>query len=303
MSKVKKNDLGKGIAALLGNIEEEINQGPEAMKEVVRELSHSVALIPIDQIEINPYQPRKHFNEEALNELRDSIKIFGIIQPLTVRRMTHNQYQLISGERRLRASKLAELTEVPAYVRLVDDQELMEMALIENIQREDLNPIEIATTYSRLKVEFGLTDEKLGERVERKRSTVTNMLSLLKLPDAIQQSLKEGKISVGHAKVLGGVGDDRAFQLALHLLAVEKKYSVRDLEAEVSNFREAAAKRKKAKATPSVSDEYKPVVSQLSAFFGTKVGFKVKANGGGSISINFKSNTDLSRILDLIEEK
>ena len=303
MSKVKKNELGKGIAALLGNIEAEINQGPEAMKEVVRELSHTVAFIPIDQIEINPYQPRKHFNEEALHELRDSIKIFGIIQPITVRRMTHNQYQLISGERRLRASKLAELAEVPAYVRLVDDQELMEMALIENIQREDLNPIEIATTYSRLKTEFGLTDEKLGQRVERKRSTVTNMLSLLKLPDAIQQSLKEGKISVGHAKVLGGVGDDRGFQLALHVLAVDKKYSVRDLEAEVVRYREDKAKRKKAKATPSVSDEYKPVVNQLNAFFGAKVQFKVKPNGTGSISINFKNNADLNRIMDLIEEK
>ena len=301
MSKVKKLELGKGIAALLGNIEEEVNQGPEAVKEVVRELSHSVALIPVDQVEVNPWQPRYEFDETALKELAESIKIHGVIQPITLRRMSSNQYQLISGERRLRASKLAGLEEVPAYVRIANDQEMLEMALVENIQREELNPLEVASTYQRLIDECFLTHEKLSERVAKSRSTVTNMLRLLKLPPDIQQAIKEKKVSTGHAKVLVGI-DDIALQLTLFKKVVNDHLSVREIEELAKSYSEARNK-KKAKATPSVADAYKPVQDSLSAFFGSKVALKRKPSGNGQILVNFKNDDDLNRILDLIEDK
>jgi ParB family transcriptional regulator, chromosome partitioning protein len=298
MSKVKKNELGKGIAALLGNIESEVNKSPEAAVEVVRELSHSIAMIPIDQIEVNPWQPRYDFDETALAELSESIKIHGLIQPITVRRMAADQYQLISGERRLRASKAAGLTEIPAYVRIANDQEMLEMALVENIQREELNPIEVAITYQRLKDECGLTDEKLGERVAKNRSTVTNTMRLLKLPPPIQTSIKEKRISTGHAKVLVGI-TDLAFQLTLHQEILAKRLSVREVEELAQN--RPQAKHKVLKNAPSVDPALKPVVDQLNAFFGSKIQFKRKATGAGQIVVNFKNDNDLNRILDLID--
>jgi ParB family chromosome partitioning protein len=200
--KVKKKELGLGIRALLSNLDEG-EATPEEQKEVVKELSHTVAMIPVDQIEVNPFQPRVEFDEEALKELSSSIKVHGVIQPLTLRRLSDNAYQLISGERRLRASKLAGLQEVPAYVRLANDQEMLEMALVENIQRQDLNPIEVAITYQRLIDECSLTHQNLGGRVGKKRSTVSNFLRLLQLPPQIQQALKNKRISMGHAKALG----------------------------------------------------------------------------------------------------
>jgi ParB family transcriptional regulator, chromosome partitioning protein len=300
MSKVKKNDLGKGIAALLGNIESEVNKSPEAAVEVVRELSHTIAFIPLDQIEVNPWQPRYDFDEAALAELSESIKIHGLIQPITLRRMAADQYQLISGERRLRASKKAGLTEVPAYVRIANDQEMLEMALVENIQREELNPIEVAITYQRLKDECGLTDEKLGERVAKNRSTVTNVLRLLKLPPAIQTSIKEKRITTGHAKVLVGI-DDLAFQLMLHEQILQKRLSVREVEELAQN--RPTAKAKIAKKAAAVDANLKPVVDSLNAFFGSKVQFKRKPTGAGQIVVSFKNDNDLNRILDLIDDK
>lgn len=293
-------ELGKGIAALLGNIEAEVNKSPEAAAEVVRELSHTTAMIPLAHIEVNPWQPRYDFDENALAELSESIKIHGLIQPITVRRMAANQYQLVSGERRLRASKLAELTEIPAYVRIANDQEMLEMALVENIQREELNPIEVAATYQRLIDECNLSHEKLAIRIAKNRSTVTNMLRLLKLPPAIKQSIKDRKVSTGHAKVLAGV-EDLAFQLALHQRILKDRLSVREVEEIVQNYAESKSKAKK--KTPSVSADIKPVVDNLSAFFGSKIQFKRKPNGTGQIVVNFKSDDDLNRILDLIEEK
>ena len=301
MSKLKKLDLGKGIAALLGSIEEEVNQGPEAVKEVVRELSHSVAMIQVAHIEVNPWQPRNDFDESALTELSESIKIHGLIQPITVRRMAANQYQLISGERRLRASKKAELIEVPAYVRIANDQEMLEMALVENIQREELNPIEVAFTYQRLIDECHLTHDKLSERVAKNRSTVTNMLRLLDLPPDIQQGIKQKKVSTGHAKVLAGI-KDIALQLMLFKRIIQEQLSVREIEDIARTYAEAQNK-KKTKATPSVPDAYKPVQDMLSAFFGLKVQFKRKPSGQGMITVSFKSDDDLNRILDLIEDK
>jgi ParB family transcriptional regulator, chromosome partitioning protein len=300
MSKVKKMELGKGIAALLGNIEAEVNKSPEAAAEVVRELSHSTAMIPLDQIEVNPWQPRYDFDENALIELSESIKIHGLIQPITVRRMMANQYQLVSGERRLRASKLAKLTEIPAYVRIANDQEMLEMALVENIQREELNPIEVAATYQRLMTECNLSHAELAQRVAKNRSTVTNMLRLLKLSPDIQGSIKEKKITTGHAKVLAGI-DDWAFQSHLHKRILNELLSVREVEEIAKNYAESKLKVKK--VTPSVSAEIKTAVNNLNAFFGSKIQFKRKPNGEGQIVVNFKSDDDLNRILDLIDDK
>ena len=301
MSKVKKSELGKGIAALLGNIEAEVNKSPEAVKEVVRELAHSVAMIPLSQIEVNPWQPRNDFDVQALEELSESIKIHGLIQPITVRRLAANQYQLISGERRLRASKLAELTEVPAYVRIANDQEMLEMALVENIQREELNPIEVATTYQRLIEECKLSHEEMSKRVAKSRSTVTNMLRLLKLPPVMKGALKEGRITVGHAKVLLGLDNNIALQLALFNDIINKDLSVREAEDVVSQYAEAQDKKKK-NAEPPMPNVYKPVQDTLSAFFGAKVLLKRKPDGKGQILVNFNSDDDLNRILDLIED-
>jgi ParB family transcriptional regulator, chromosome partitioning protein len=300
MSKIKKSDLGRGIAALLGNIEAEVNKSPEAAKEVVRELAHSVAHIPVVQIEVNPWQPRYDFDENALQELSESIKVHGLIQPITLRRLGDKSYQLISGERRLRASKMAGLSEVPAYVRIANDQEMLEMALVENIQREELNPMEVAYTYQRLIDECQLTHERLSERVAKNRSTVTNMLRLLKLPPEIQQSLKEKKVSTGHAKILVGI-EDIALQLMLHKRIITELLSVRDVENIARSYNEA--KQNKKRPTTANADNYKPVQDMLSAFFGSKVALKRKPNGSGSIAIGFKSDAELNAILDLLEEK
>ena len=295
-----KFELGKGIAALLGNIEMEVNKSPEAAKEVVRELAHSVASLPLVQIETNPWQPRNDFDETAMNELAESIKIHGLIQPITVRRLTTDQYQLISGERRLRASKLAGLTEIPAYVRIANDQEMLEMALVENIQREELNPVEIAFTYQRLIDECQLTHEKLSERVAKNRSTITNSLRLLKLPPVIQQSIKEKKISTGHAKVLVGI-DNLPLQLTLHERIIKENLSVRDIENLARNYAQTQGNKKiKTLAAPQ---NLKPFADSFSSFFGTKVAFKRQENGAGSVTINFKSDEELNRLLDLIDNK
>ena len=262
----KKKELGMGIRALLSNIE---SSEPAAQEEVVRELSHTVANIPIEEIEVNPFQPRKDFDETALQELAESLKVHGLIQPITVRRLTDKQYQLISGERRLRASRIAGLTEVPAYIRLADDEQMLEMALVENIQREELNPIEIAITYQRLIDECSLTHESLSDRVGKKRPTITNFLSLLKLPPEIQQALKEGNISTGHAKVLKGI-NDFGVQSSLFRETVTKQLSVRELEDLARKFDEQKTGGKKGKK-PSLPDEYVTVKSSLRKQLGARV--------------------------------
>jgi ParB family transcriptional regulator, chromosome partitioning protein len=292
-----KKKLGLGIAALLGNIEEEVNNN---RVEVVKELAGSVAMIPIESIETNPWQPRNEFDQQALDELSASIKIHGLIQPITVRRLSQNVYQLISGERRLRASKMAELVEIPAYVRIANDQEMLEMALVENIQRQELNPIEVAITYQRLLDECKLTHDKLSNRVGKERSTVTNSLRLLKLPPQVQQAIKDKKVSTGHAKILVGV-DDISFQLVLFHQIVKEQLSVRQLEALVKSHSEARDKKKT--PAPKMPDSYKMVQDTLSAFFGSKVGMKRAPNGKGQITIAFGSDEELNRILDQIEEK
>lgn len=293
--KVKKQELGMGIRALLSNID---SSSPEQQEEAVRELSHTVAMIPVEQIEVNPFQPRIEFDEEALNELAESLKVHGVIQPLTIRRLTADAYQLISGERRLRAAKIAGLEAVPAYVRLANDQEMLEMALVENIQREDLNPIEVAITYQRLIDECDLTHESLGDRVGKKRSTVTNFLGLLKLPPQIQQALKDKRISMGHAKALRGI-DDLAVQLSIFQEIVTKGLSVRDAEQLARSYQEPKTTTKK--AVKRLPDGYQEVQEKLSGFLGAKVQLKSQGRGKGQIVIRFGSNDDLNRLLDLIE--
>ncbi|NJL75353.1 MAG: ParB/RepB/Spo0J family partition protein, partial [Saprospiraceae bacterium] len=231
----QKQQLGKGLRALLNNIEAEVAQNNQ--EQVIKELSSAVANIPIHEIEVNPFQPRKDFDEEALQELADSIKTYGLIQPITLRRLDRNTYQLISGERRLRASKKAGLAEIPAYVRIANDEEMLEMALVENIQRENLNAIEIASTYQRLIEEFNLTHEKLSDRVGKRRSTVTNYLNLLKLPPANSTRLERMEKSLrDNAKVLNGV-EDFGVQLALYHETVTHQCSVRELEKKVEQWR------------------------------------------------------------------
>lgn len=293
MAKLKLADQSRGLDELLGS--------SDSVTEIVRELTHTVLDIPIRQIEVNPWQPRKDFDENALQELSESIKIYGLIQPITLRRLATNQFQLISGERRLQASKRAGLTSIPAYIRIANDQEMLEMALVENLLREDLNAIEVAITYQRLKEEFGLTDDQLGKRVDKNRSTVTNMLRLLKLPPSVQESIKEKRISTGHAKVLVGI-KDIGLQMTLHTQIVRDRLSVRELEDIVANYT-TANKPKAKKTAPSVPDAYKLVVDNMNAFFGSKVVFTRKPTGAGQIVIKFKNDDDLNRILDRIEEK
>ncbi len=292
--KVQKKQLGLGVRALLSNID----AGNEATEEVVKELSGSVAMIPSSEIEVNPFQPRKEFDEEALKELAESLKTYGLIQPITVRRLNDHSYQLISGERRLRASKMAGLKEVPAYIRLADDQEMIEMALVENIQRENLNAIEVAITYERLIEECNLTHESLAERVGKKRSTVSNSLRLLKLPPNIQKSLKEGNISMGHARSLVGLEDDVALQNIIFKEVINKELSVRATENLIKSYREPSAKPS---ARPALSNDHQNVENNLKNYLGAKVTLKVKSNDSGQINIPFTSTKDLNRILDLIE--
>ena len=267
--------------------------------ETVKELTHTVAMIPLEQIEVNPFQPRKEFDPDALEELARSLRTHGLIQPITVRRLAENQYQLISGERRLRASRIAGLTEVPAYIRLANDQEMIEMALVENIQRQDLNAIEVAITYQRLLDECDLTHEALSERVGKQRSTVTNFLRLLKLPPDIQKALKENVISMGHARALINI-DDISLQLMLFKEVVKKGLSVRATEALVRRY-----KNPQAKSSDTGSDlpsDYKNVRDNLRSYLGTKVDLKRNANGSGQIRIPFSDDNELNRILDLIEK-
>jgi ParB family chromosome partitioning protein len=292
---IKKQELGLGVRALLSNIEAQTH---EKQVEVVRELTHTVAMIPLEEIEVNPFQPRKDFDVEALNELAESLKVHGLIQPITVRRLTDRQYQLISGERRLRASKIAGFTNVPAYIRLANDQEMIEMALVENIQREDLNAIEVAITYQRLIDECALTHESLSDRVGKKRSTVTNFLRLLKLPPDIQKGLKEDGISMGHARALLGI-DDFALQHSIFKKIIADHLSVRETEDLIRRYQE----ERTAKAPkPKLPADYQQVQNNLRSFLGAKVQLRVKANGSGQIAIPFTSTADLNRLLDMIEK-
>jgi ParB family chromosome partitioning protein len=260
----------------------------------------SITEIPIEEIEVNPFQPRSHFDQEALLELAESITVHGIIQPITLRKLTDKQYQLISGERRFQASKLAGLKAIPAYIRSADDQQMLEMALIENIQRENLNAIEIALSYQRLITEIGLKQEELGERVGKNRTTVTNYLRLLKLPPDIQIAVRDNKLSMGQARSIISV-ENPDHQLYIFKKTLEEDLSVRKVEELVRQLSEKSSdKSEGSNASPTVSREISQLQSRLSSHFGTRV--VVKSDGKrGEIKIPFLSVEDLNRVLDILK--
>ncbi len=294
MSNPRRNALGRGLSALLENATTDITTTE------VRPLN-SISEIPISQVEANPFQPRIEFKEEELKELSESIKVHGVIQPITVRKMGFDSYQLISGERRTRASRLAGLTNIPAYIRLANDQEMLEMALIENIQREDLNAIEVAISYKRLMEECSLNQEQLGERVGKNRSTVSNYLRLLNLPDNIQAALRDDKISMGHARAIIGIEDTDEQQYLFDQM-IENNLSVRAVESLVRKASEESSQKVKESTTKKnePSDTFIDFQTKLSSKFDTKIKIKTDDRGRGSITIPFKSQQDLQRIIDLI---
>jgi len=301
----RKTGLGKGLSALLDDTDS-VQQPkgsrniPSHQTTIDQRQENSIGDISISEIETNPYQPRTEFDQVALNELAESIKTQGLIQPITVRKIGANQYQLISGERRLRASKLAGLNRIASYVRSANDQQMLEMALIENIQRENLNAIEVALSFQRMMEECSLKQEQLGERVGKNRSTVTNYLRLLKLPPAIQISIRDQKISMGHARALISVdGEDK--QLFLHQEILEKGLSVRRVEELVRDLNNQQLKPKSAKASMTASVEYQKLQKDLASRFASKVKLKVGQNGKGAIEIPFVSDDDLNRILELLD--
>ncbi|MFT4598382.1 MAG: ParB family chromosome partitioning protein [Bacteroidia bacterium] len=285
-----KKVLGRGLSALLENADTDITG-------VEHKALHSIADIEISQIVANAFQPRTDFDQEALEELSESIKVHGIIQPITVRKIGYEQYELISGERRTRASILAGKNKIPAYIRLADDQQMLEMALIENIQRENLNSIEIALSYKRLLDECGLKQEELGERVGKKRTTVNNYLRLLRLPDEIQLSIKNGEIMMGHARALVNVENPER-QSAIFRSAVTSSLSVRQVEELVRNEKEnPEGTHSKAAAKYFDFTEYINHKKEIEKRLDTDVRFKSRSNDNGTIIISFSSKEQLEDII------
>ncbi|MGF1638163.1 MAG: ParB/RepB/Spo0J family partition protein [Cyclobacteriaceae bacterium] len=292
----KRSALGRGLGALL----EDSNTGRHK-EELATDIAqvNIISEVSLDQVEVNPFQPRTDFDQDALQELSESIKIQGIIQPITVRRLSQNQYQLISGERRLQASKLAGLTKIPAYIRTADDQQMLEMALIENIQRENLNAIEIALSYQRLISECSLKQEELGDRVGKKRATVNNYLRLLRLPPDVQAGIRDGKITMGHARALITL-EDVDKQLNIFHSIIKDDLSVRSVEELVRKLQQGNTKQKAEKAESEEEADIKEVQTRLRSHFGTRVSIKHDKNNKGEIKIPYVSHDDLNRILDLI---
>lgn len=294
----KKQALGKGIRALLNTIDEEIKTTAEGVPAVSGQNAGSVTRIPVDQVIVNPKQPRRDFDEQALKELSESIKTHDIIQPVTVVKTNNNKYQLISGERRWRASKMAGLKDIPAYVRTADDQQMLEMALLENLQREDLNAMEIAFSYKRLMDECDLTQEQVSERMNKERSTVANYLRLLKLPPDIQKAVREDKLSMGHARAILGL-EQVDEQLYVYREAVKKGMSVRQVEQLVKNMQGAEKQGGHANANAAkLPPAYKRIEDNMASHFSTRVKLDRKKNGKGNISIEFYNDEDLERIMD-----
>ncbi|MCX7744576.1 MAG: ParB/RepB/Spo0J family partition protein [Flavobacteriales bacterium] len=305
MTNNRKQALGKGLSALLsgGSTEEEVVVKPSTRSEA------GVAMVNIQWIVANPYQPRTEFEQEALEELAESIKVHGIIQPVTLRKLADQQYQLISGERRFRASQMAGLTEIPAYIRTADDQTMLEMALIENIQREDLNAIEVAFSYQRLIDECNLTQEQLSNRVAKKRSTITNYLRLLKLPAEIQQGIKQGKITMGHARALINAGDEKK-QLEIYQKILQDDLSVRQVEELVRKKNESKTEKptvsKKTETNALEEDSsrtqtFKLYGDKLSAILNRPIQIQQTKDGKGRITIEFENDEQLEKIIEFFD--
>lgn len=289
----KKKAMGRGLGALI----EDAKYEKRPVKEAVS--TSAIAEIKISKIESNPFQPRKEFENEALVELADSIKELGIIQPITVKKLDNGNFQLISGERRYRASKMAGLNSIIAFVRDANDQGLLEMALVENIQREDLNSVEIAVTYQRLMDECKLTQERLSERVGKKRATIANYLRLLKLSAEIQVGVRDKKISMGHAKAIINI-DNPATQLKVYYRIINEGLSVRNAEAIVREINYPVRKEKNQADKIQLPKEYLSVRNSLNKWLDTKVDLKKSENGKGSITISFNSEDEFSRIAGIL---
>ena len=307
MSKQQRG-LGKGLGALLGG-EADLSQIRKPVGYVNKEVvsveqpqqggTADVMRIPVDMIEPNPFQPRMNFDQESLEELADSIRTLGLIQPITVRRKTDGRYQIISGERRFRASRLAGLDMMPAYIRDTNDQGMLEMAIVENIQRENLDPIEVAMSYQRLIEECSLTQEQMAVRVGKKRASVTNYLRLLKLPAKIQHDLKVGLLSVGHAKVLLGV-EDRKLQEYLCDLVIKDDMSVRQLEEKLRKMTEQ--KQPEEAQTQDLPDQYFKVLEIVGKYFENNISLKRSGTGKGTMTIHFGSDEEVGRFLKALED-
>lgn len=292
MATQRRNALGRGLDALL------------SMDEVKTEGSSSINEVDLSQISVNPNQPRREFDETALQELADSISEIGIIQPITLRKLSDDEYQIIAGERRFRASQKAGLRSIPAYIRTADDENVMEMALIENIQREDLNSVEIALAYQHLIEQYDLTQERLSERVGKKRTTIANYLRLLKLPAPIQMALQNKQIDMGHARALISLGDPK-LQVKIFEEILEHSYSVRKVEEIAKALSEGEAiKSGTKKITPKrakLPEEFNILKQHLSGFFNTKVQLTCSEKGKGKISIPFSNEEDLERIMEIFD--
>ncbi|MCD7899916.1 MAG: ParB/RepB/Spo0J family partition protein [Bacteroides sp.] len=288
----KRNALGRGLDALL------------SMDDVKTEGSSSINEIPLSRISVNPNQPRREFDEEALQELSDSIAEIGIIQPITLRKISEDEYQIIAGERRYRASLKAGLTRIPAYIRTADDENVMEMALIENIQREDLNSVEIALAYQHLIEQYSLTQERLSERVGKKRTTIANYLRLLKLPAPIQMALQNKEIDMGHARALIPLNDPK-LQMKVYEEIRQHDYSVRKVEEIVKSLIEGdtvkSGNKKLVAKGSRLPEEFDMLKKHLSGFFNTKVQMTCSDKGKGKISIPFSNEEELERIIEIFD--
>ena len=294
----KKQALGRGLSALLKDPENDIQSAKDKNADKV---IGNIVELDLDFIEMNPFQPRTNFNEEALRELASSIKELGIIQPITVRKLGFESYQLVSGERRFRASKLIGLETVPAYIRIANDQESLEMALVENIQRQDLDPIEIALSYQRLIDEIQLTQEQMSERVGKKRSTIANYLRLLKLDPIIQTGMRDGFLSMGHGRAIINI-EDQNIQLEIYEKILSNKLSVRDTETLVRNYNTTNEVKTPVKKEAEELPKYvKKGVVAFSEYFGHQIDVKVASNGKGKITIPFHSEEAFNRIKKLVE--
>lgn len=294
---VKKQALGRGLSALLKDPSADITSIKDKNAD---KIVGSIVEIELNSIEVNPFQPRSNFNEEAIQELANSIKELGVIQPITVRKLEGNQFQLVSGERRYRASKYLGLETIPAYIRIANDQEMLEMALVENIQRKDLDPIEISLSYQRLIEEIKLTQEELSARVGKKRSTVTNYLRLLKLDPIVQTGMRDGFLSMGHGRALINI-EDTEIQLDIYEKIIKDHLSVRQTEQLVQKLKEIASPEKSIAKKDETPINIKNGAQHISQYLGIKVEIKWSGKGKGKITIPFSSEAEFDKIKNLFQ--
>ena len=295
---IKKQALGRGLSALLNESKSDITSVNDKNADKV---VGNILEIELDFIEVNPYQPRSYFNEEALKELATSIQELGVIQPITVRKLEGNKFQLVSGERRFRASKLIGNTTIPAYIRIANDQEMLEMALVENIQRKDLDPIEVALSYQRLIDEIDLTQDQMSKRVGKKRSTISNYLRLLKLDPIVQTGMRDGFLSMGHGRAIINI-ENTEDQLSIYEQIIAQKLSVRQTEELVKSIKDGATSNKKQQVKKVEIPQFVTKgANTFSEYFGHKIDIKLSGNDKGKIIIPFHSEEDFNRLKKLLE--